>query len=72
MPWTEWKQKALLVIFLQNLNCFTQYPIASVMWAYHYSVRPQWVVAFFLPCSFLSGTFGGILQAKYEGNKDEM
>lgn len=46
------------IMLLLNLNCITQYPITAVMWIYHYSTRPIWVIIVFLPLSFLSGSIG--------------
>jgi hypothetical protein len=51
------------ILLLLNINCLTQYPITTVMWAYHpASTRPSFVVYTFLPLSFLSGTFAGVYQ----------
>ncbi|RLN65006.1 hypothetical protein BBJ28_00010892 [Nothophytophthora sp. Chile5] len=41
-----------------NWNCLFQYPITAVMWAYSASSRPSFVIAAFLPLSFLCN-FGG-------------
>ncbi|ETN00208.1 hypothetical protein PPTG_18209 [Phytophthora nicotianae INRA-310] len=51
-----------------NWNCLFQYPITAVMWAYNADTRPGFVIAAFLPLSFLCN-FGGQYRI-FKLNKD--
>ncbi|EQC28251.1 hypothetical protein SDRG_14074 [Saprolegnia diclina VS20] len=52
------------VLIVLNLNCFFQYPLTAVMWAYNYHVRPVWVIATCLPLSFACAIVAGVWQFK--------
>ncbi|KDO24957.1 hypothetical protein SPRG_09601 [Saprolegnia parasitica CBS 223.65] len=52
------------VLVVLNLNCFFQYPLTAVMWAYNYRVRPVWVIATCLPLSFVCAIIAGVWQLK--------
>lgn len=62
----------LLLLF--NLNCFFQYPITVLMWAYasNHASRPSMIVYACIPCSFLTGTIAGIILSMHEKHQQKM
>lgn len=58
-----WKWYTILALL--NGQCIFQYPITVVMWMYAAKahVRPGWVIALFLPLSFLCGIVSGLWPA---------
>jgi hypothetical protein len=65
---TKW----ICIVLLLNGQCFFQYPITIVHWAYRKPERPVWVVATFLPLSFLCMAISGIWIALISKSKNKM
>jgi hypothetical protein len=55
-----WKWYCILALL--NGQCIFQYPITYVQWAWigRATERPAWVIAVFLPLSFLCGAISGV------------
>jgi hypothetical protein len=64
-----WKWYTILALL--NGQCIFQYPITYVQWAWIGKAleRPAWVIAVFLPLSFLSGAISGIWPMLIERNR---
>jgi hypothetical protein len=68
----HWKWYTILALL--NGQCIFQYPITYVQWAWIGKAleRPQWVIAVFLPLSFLCGAIGGIWPMLIERKRNKL
>eukprot|EP01123_Difflugia_compressa_P015418 TRINITY_DN8635_c0_g1_i1.p1 TRINITY_DN8635_c0_g1~~TRINITY_DN8635_c0_g1_i1.p1 ORF type:complete len:196 (-),score=33.67 TRINITY_DN8635_c0_g1_i1:97-615(-) len=69
-PWSSPSREGQLwsVIIFLNLNCIFQYGMAMGMWGWAGvpQERPVWIVAVFLPLSFLCAIVAGVLDMMFQ------
>uniref|UniRef100_A0A6U7T7I7 Uncharacterized protein n=1 Tax=Eutreptiella gymnastica TaxID=73025 RepID=A0A6U7T7I7_9EUGL len=54
-------KRTLLVLTLQQVNCWATYAVAAAMWGWGPESRPTWMVFMFMPVAMIAGTAADLM-----------